>query len=235
MESKGEQKNGMTGINQRRIAVFASLCLFLMILSIGLAEGLAMSKIIVLNDAAVTINNISAQEGLFRFGIFNYLLVVILDIFAAWAFYEYLKPLNNSFSLLAAWFRLIYSAFFGIAVVYYFQMLQMTKTISLSSLELQTQVTLQLNMFKDCWNIGYVFFGLHLAFLGWVLFRSGAVPKWLGGLVLLGGVSYLIDYLCKILFISFTSNISLILGWGEVIFAFWLLLRGGKKKKAKQG
>ena len=234
METKEIQNHGMTGNNQRRIAVFASLCLFLMILSIGLAEGLAMSKIIVPNDTAATINNISAQEGLFRFGIFSYLLVVILDIFVAWIFYEYLKPLNNSFSLLAAWFRLIYSAFFGIAVVYYFQMLQMIKTINLGSGELQTQVSLQLNMFTNCWNIGYVFFGLHLVFLGWVLFKSGAVPKWLGGLVLLGGVSYLIDYLCKILFISFTPNVSLVLGWGEVIFAFWLLLRGGKERKIKQ-
>ena len=89
-----------------------------------------------------------------------------------------------------------------------------------------------LNAFRDGWDIGFVFFGLHLVFLGYVLFRSGAIPKWLGILVLIGGVSYLIDYGGQILLINFKPIVSLIFGWGEALFMIWLIVWGGKGAKA---
>jgi hypothetical protein len=206
----------------------------LMVIAVGLAEGLAMGRVVVPGDAMATIANITAQEGLFRFGIFGHLMVIILDIVAAWAFYVYLLPLDKPLSLLAAWLRVIYAGFYGVALLNYFQLAQMLGqggyAATLGSGALQTQVTLMLNAFHDVWDMGYVFFGLHLALLGWVLFKSGAIPKWVGAIVLMGGISYLVDYVSKILLVGFAPNVSLIFGWGELIFMFWLFLRGGKRK-----
>jgi hypothetical protein len=237
METILKNDNLMTGDAQRRIALVAGFGLLLMTVAVGLAEGLAMMSIIVSGDVAITIENIIAKEGLFRFGIFSHLMVVILDIVVAWALYVYLKPLDKQLSLLAAWFRVVYSVFYGIALVNYFQLAQLLGAegyaAALDSVGLETQVALLLNAFRDVWDLGYVFFGLHLVFLGWVLFESGVIPKWLGILVLIGGISYLIDYTSKILFVDFYPNISLIFGWGELVFMLWLLIRGGKERKSK--
>ena len=46
--------------------------------------------------------------------------------------------------------------------------------------------------------------------------------------MILAGFSYLIDYFGKFLFPNFDVPISMVLGWGELIFMFWLLFKGGK-------
>ena len=227
----------MTGTAQRRMALLAASSILFMAIVVGLAEGLAMGRIVVPGDTMATIQHITAQEGLFRFGIFGHLLVIILDIVAAWALYVYLLPLDKPLSLLAAWSRVIYAVFYGVALLNYFRLVQMLGAggfaATLGNGELETQVTLLLSAFRNIWDLGYVIFGLHLTLLGWVLFKSGVIPKWVGILVFVGGISYLIDYVSKILFVDFYPNISLIFGWGELIFMLWLFFQGGKERKVK--
>ena len=68
-------------------------------------------------------NNILANETLFRIGIFSFIVMVIADVIVAWALYIFLKPINNEFSLLAAWLRLVNSAIFAIALYNLFSVL----------------------------------------------------------------------------------------------------------------
>ncbi len=72
---------------------------------------------IVSGDATATANNILANEVLFRSGIASWVIVLITDAVAAWALYILLKPINAGLALLSAWFRLIFIAFAGIALV----------------------------------------------------------------------------------------------------------------------
>ena len=46
--------------------------------------------------------------------------------------------------------------------------------------------------------------------------------------MIIAGLSYLIDYFGKLIFSNFDVTFSLIGGWGELIFMFWLLFKGGK-------
>jgi hypothetical protein len=228
----------LTGRSQRQIALVAGFGLLLMIVFIMLAELLAMANIIVPGDAAATTNNITAHESRFRMGVFFYLIVVILDFVVAWALYVFLKPLNNSLSMLAAWSRLAYATLFGVALVNYYGVVQLLsnadKVSAFQPTELHTQVMLSLNAFHNVWDVGFIFFGLHLVFLGVVVFKSSSIPRWLGILVVISGISYLIDYFGKILFINFNPNVSLIFGWGEAIFMIWLIFWGGKQPKTSQ-
>ena len=45
-----------------------------------------------------------------------------------------------------------------------------------------------------------IFFGLHLALLGYLIFKSGYIPRILGILLAIAGLGYLIDYLGKFKF-----------------------------------
>jgi hypothetical protein len=219
---------------QRKIALVAGFGLLLMIISIMLAEVVAMADIIVDGDAAVTVENIINNQSRFRFGIVAYLGVAILDLVVAWAFYEFLKPAKDSLSLLAAWSRLVYTIILGIALINIYSVFQLLGDAGYLSAfdtpEIQAQVMLSLNAFRDTWDVGYIFFGIHLFLLGVVAFRSSFVPKVIGIILILAGISYLIDYLGRMLFPDLGMGVSFIFGWGELIFMIWLLIWGGKKE-----
>jgi len=224
----------IAAIHHRRVALIAGFGLLLMTISIMLAEVVAMGDIIVDGDAAVTVENIINNQSRFRFGIVAYLGVVILDLVVAWAFYEFLKPAKDNLSLLAAWSRLVYTIIFGIALVNVYSIFQLLGNADyLSAFEtpqIQAQVMLLLDAFRDTWDVAFIFFGIHLFLLGIVTFRSGFIPKVIGIILLLAGISYLIDYLGWMLFPNLGLGASFIFGYGEAIFMVWLLIWGGKKE-----
>jgi hypothetical protein len=203
-----------------------------MTVTIILAQVVFMADIIIDGDATVTVENILANQSRFRFGIFGHLIVIILDLVVAWALYVFLKPAKDDLSLLTAWSRVVYTIIYGIALVNLYSVFQLLGDGGyLSAFEgpkIQAQVMLAIKAFEDTWNVGYIFFGLHLTLLGIVAFRSGFIPKIFGIILLLAGVSYLIDYSALILLPNLGLGISFIFGWGELIFMFWLLIRGGK-------
>ena len=103
----------------RKAAVIAGAGLFLMtLLAVG-ALIFVFEKLIIPGDAGATVNNILAGEMQFRIGIVCLFLVAVLDVVVAWALYIVLEPANKNLSLLAAWFRVLYSAILGVALFSY--------------------------------------------------------------------------------------------------------------------
>lgn len=225
--------SSLAGNSQRRIALIAGLSLLLMTAAIMVAEVLCLRGIVVDGEAAVTVSNILAHQLRFRLGIAGFLIVAALDLVVAWAFFVFLKPAEDNLSLLAAWSRVVYTIILGIAVTYLNSAFRLLGDPAASGLlegpALQGQVMLLLKAFRDTWDVGYIFFGLHLALLGIAAYRSGFIPKALGALLSLGGVSYLIDYGSRILVPDPKLTVSFLFGWGELVFMFWLLIRGGKQ------
>lgn len=229
--------NRITDISLRKAALVAGFGLLIMTISYLVADIFVFRKLIVAEDAITTANNIMANGMLFRAGICGFLIVIICDVVVAWALYVFLKPANKSLSLLAAWFRLVYSTIFGSALVNYFSVLQLlsgTDHVKVFETDrLHAQVMLSINAFRDGWATGLVFFGLHLALLGYLVFKSGYITRFWGVLLLVAGFGYLIDYFGKFLFPDFDAAISLVTGWGELLFMFWLLIKGAKIHEMK--
>lgn len=180
-------------------------------------------------DAVATANNLVAQSARFRVGICSYLIVIICDVLVAWALYVFTKPVNPNLSLLMAWFRLVYAVIFGLSLIHYFQVLQLLETADQSS----TQIMLSLQSFDDAWAIGFVFFGIHLMLLGYLGINANNVPTILGVLLILVGLGYLIDKFSSFLNPDFATTISSVTGYGEIVFAFWLVWKGGRVSGTK--
>ena len=220
-------------ISQRKAALVTGLGLLIMTIFYIVAELFIFQNLIVHGDAAATANNIMANELLFRTGICFFLIVIVCDVVVAWALYVFFKPVNQSLSLLTAWFRLVYSIIFGIALINYFNIFQfLSGSDYLEVIEQahhHAQVMLSINSFNDGWAVGFVFFGLHLILLGYLGFKSGYIPKTLGTLLVIAGIGYLVYNFGKFLFPDYDLIIATSAGWGELIFAFWLLFKGGKK------
>jgi hypothetical protein len=224
--------NRIADISLGKAAIVAGFGLLIMTIFYVFADFFVFQNLIVQGDATTTANNIMANEMQFRTGIFSFIIVILCDVVVAWALYVFLKPVNKSLSLLAAWFRLVYAIIFGIALVNYFSVLQLLSGADYLKVfetdQLHTKVMLSLNAFNDGWAIGLVFFGLHLALLGYLVFKSDYIPRILGVLLIVAGLGYLIDNFGKFLFPNFDAAISLVTGWGELLFMFWLLFKGVK-------
>jgi hypothetical protein len=196
------------------------------------AEGFVRQSLIVPTDAIATVNNISNNVALFRTGILSFLVVVALDVIVAWALYVFLKPVNNSISLLTAWFRVVYATIFAVSLFNLVSILSyLNSTDYIQAFEKQqllSQVMLSINAFNDGWSIGFIFFGLHLGLLGYLVLKSGFIPKFIGILLVIAGLGYLTDSLGKFVFPGYNVEVSMVTFIGELVFMFWLLFKGGK-------
>lgn len=238
--------NHFTDISLRKAALVAGWGLLIMILPAIFMNFFVLESLIVPGDATATVNNIMANELQYRIGICSFIIVIILDVFVAWGLFVFLKPVNKSLSLLAAWFRLLYTAVFGFALLNLVTVLRLLSGADnlkvFEADQLNTQVMLSLNAFSDGWAIGYVcFFGLHLIILGYLVYKSGYVPRILGVLLIIGGFGYIIDTFALLLlpnYEAYEAIFSLLIlptALGEILLALWLLIKGVKVEPSDKG
>jgi hypothetical protein len=214
----------------RKAALVAGLGLLIMtIFAVG-AIYFSFPRLIVAGDAAATANNIITDGFLFRVGIGSLVIVMVCDVVVAWALYIFLEPVDRNLSLLTAWFRLVYSMILGVALFNYVDVLRLLSGADYLKMvekdQLHAQVMLSLNAVDDEWAIGLVFFGIHLALLGYLVLKSHYVPRILGVVIIVAGFAYLIDNLGMVLIPDYDFGIATFLGWGELLFMLWLLFRG---------
>jgi hypothetical protein len=231
--------NHITDISLRKAAIIAGFS-YLIIFVLGiLANFFILENLIVPGDAARTVNNIVGNEGQFRLGILGFIIMVIFDVVVAWALYIVFKPVNNSLSLLAAWLRLVNATIFGIALYNLFSVLRLLGDTNYLTLldtgQLQAQVMLFLTAFNDTWLIGLIFFGIHLAVLGYLIIKSGFIPKFIGILLVIASLGYLIDSFANVLLVNYVEYAEIFMlivivpgVIGELSLTFWLLLKGRK-------
>ena len=74
--------------------------------------------------------------------------------------------------------------------------------------------------------IAQIFWGLWLFPLGYLIFKSGFLPRFLGILLMIGCFGYLIDVAIFVLFPTFDMTISQFTFIGELLLPLWLLIKG---------
>ena len=233
--------NRIADISLRKAARVAGFGLLIMLIPAIFANFFVFPSLIVPGDAATTANNIMANEGLFRAGIGSWLIVITLDVVIAWALYVLLKQANKSLSLLAAWFRLMHAAIFGITLlnlVFVSVLLSGADYLTVfETSQLHALVSLFLNGYNYGFNIGLFFFSFHLGILGYLVYKSGYIPRILGVLLIVASLGYLIESAGTILWPNYPDVLTTVLtvpGFiGEVALAFWLLFKGGKIPEMK--
>ena len=156
----------------RGVALTAGIGLLLMAVLAPFAYFFVLQGMVEPADAAATVDNITASEGLFRIGIAAWLVVIALDVVVAWALYVLLRPVNETLAVLVAWLRLVYTAIFAIAVANLFDVAQVLSAppAALGPEQLQAEVMSSIASFENGWDIGLAIFGLHLLGLGVLVF-----------------------------------------------------------------
>ena len=176
-------------------------------------------------DAAATATNILAHQSLFQLGFAANLLGFACYIAVTGLFYDLFKPVNKSLSLLAAFFSLVgctvgaVSCLFELAplaVLGGAQYLNVFKVEQLQALALTF-----LKLYGQCFDISFVFFGFYCLLIGYLIFRSGFLPRILGAGMAIAGLGWL-TFLSPALAHDLSPYI-LAAGIGEVSLTLWLL------------
>lgn len=217
--------------------------LYLILIIAGIfAEFFVRSSLIVPGDAAATASQITASEGLFRFGIAADGIMIISDIALALIFYVLFKPVNTALALLAAFFRLIQAATLSVNLLNLFYPLQLLSGAdylgAFGSEQLYAQALIFLQAHGIGYSIGLIFFGVSLFVLGYLIIKSGYVPKILGILLIIASIGYLIDSFAKVLLLNYQSYEALFAVVvflpafiAELALCLWLLFKGVNVQK----
>jgi hypothetical protein len=181
-------------------------------------------------DTAATAKNIIASESLFRLAFVSGLVAQTVQILLVLVLYKLLKPVNKNLALLMVIFSLVGIPIAMLNLLNQFAALHLLSGVDYLTLfesgQLQAQAMFFLDLYKHGIIIAQIFWGLWLLPLGYLVFKSGFLPRILGILLIIGGLGYLIDFFIFILFPNFEVTVSQFAFIGELLFPLWLLIKG---------
>jgi hypothetical protein len=187
-------------------------------------------RLIVAGDPASTAANLLANETLFRLGTASLLVSTAFYIGATLFVYEVLRPVNRSLSLLAAFFSLVACAVGALSCVFDLVPFALLKgapylTTAFTVDQLQALALLFLKVRVQANDIALALFGLHCLGVGYLIFRSIFMPRIIGVLMLMAGVSWLTFLLPPVA--QSLAPFNMMPGaLGEVSLALWLIIKG---------
>jgi Domain of unknown function (DUF4386) len=211
---------------------------FLLTIAAGLvARSFVDDRLIVWGDAAATATNIVAHKGLFELGFAVYMIEMACNIVMTALFYQLLKPVSRTVSLLAAFFSLggcaikIFTRLFHIAPLLVLGGQGYLSAFSAEQSQALALVFLEVNDHGA--GMALAFFGFATILKGWLIIRSTFLPKFLGVLSVIAGLGWL-TWLYPSLGYSFFSYVAGIGLLGAAAQILWLLVVGVNEERWRE-
>jgi len=214
----------------RPAALIAGISILLMAFAAIYSFGMVLSPVYHVNNASATYAAISQNLDSFKSGLNGWWFILIMDVLAAYGLCYVLSPVHPRWSVVVAGSRILYGFIFAIAIY------QLSLVPALVGSGDEVAVLHHIDAFMNIWSWGLILFGLHLIAIAVVQFRFNWSPKWLAYLVLLAGASYVISHGLKHLPVNTDTaalvekSLSLPMALGELLFAIWLIAKGGKSR-----
>src|SRR5215467_11993759 len=229
--AESSRLSGRRAFSVQRYAKIAGVLLVLSFIGGGFGEAYDPAKLIVANDAAATVENLKVSDYMFRLGFAGYLVEACCDVSLALIFYVLLKPVHKYVSLLAAFLGLIGTATFAAAELFYFAPTLLLRNGSyLKSFtpdQLDALALLSLNLFGLGAVIFTAFYGLGWVLRGYLMFRSGYFPKFLGVLMALAGLGFIVSNFMVVLAPHYNASwLPAFMVPGALLLTVWLLIKG---------
>jgi hypothetical protein len=178
---------------------------------------------------------IVTNAGSFRLGLVVALISAFLFLMTAWGLYVLLRPVNKHLALL---FLLLNTVGVAIQCASMFPLVSAmlqgdgaSHMQAYSAAQLEGLAYLSINVYKNGFVTAQLFFGTWLFPLGYLVYKSRSLPRFLGVLLMLDGIAVLIWFLQALLLPDYAAIrypgllVSFI---AEVGLALWLLVKGVK-------
>ena len=217
--------------------------LYLYIILAGIfVELFVRGKLVVSGNAAATAANIVAHEARWRIAFSAEVLWLACAVTLTMIFYVLMRVVNRNIALMGAFFALMSIAVEAMSTLLHFAPVLVLGGAgylkALDTQQLNALALLSANLFEYGFGISLVFFGFEELFRGYLMFRSGFFPKFLGVLVIISGVSYLTNSFALFLSPTLSEMVFPIFvplaGIPEIILTIWLLAVGLNETKWRE-
>lgn len=197
------------------------------------------SQVLVKGNAAATMQNLLDKEFLFRTGVTANLLGGVAFMLTVFTFYQLFKDIDEQKAKLMVALVIVQIPITFLSETFAFTSMMIAKNEILKNLdqiERADWVLFLLKLKSYTINALIIFWGLWLIPLGQLIVKSGYLPKFIGILLVLGGIAYVFESLDYILL---SEKLSFILEYGAIFYTSgelatvaWLLVKGVKSKKS---
>lgn len=186
------------------------------------------SQVYVSGDPSATAKSILASETLFRLGVVSDQIGSLLMICVVLVLYRLLRHVNKDVARLMVILVVIAVPIVllnGVNQLGALRLLSGSSSLApFATEQLEALAFHFLIMQKYGTSVAFIFWGGWLLPLGYLIIRSGFLPKFLGILLLIAGLGYFADSFGN--FLGFNVGVGIYTGWGEIVFLIWLLVRG---------
>ncbi len=215
---------------------YARLCgvFYLLIIATAMfAESFVRGELVASGDAAATSGNIMGSQTLFRLGLAADMVNCVLDVAVAVILFFLLRQVNEMLALLAALLRIVADTILGIVGLLHLSAIVILTSDQLTAFapeQINAIAYLALKLHGLGYSISLIFFGLGICVLGSLIYRSGYLPRLIGAMLLVAGVSYLFDSFATIIAPSLSKALfpwPLLPGFfSELALCLWLMVKG---------
>jgi uncharacterized protein DUF4386 len=237
-----DDKNRAVGTSPQVYAKVAGVIWLIVAILAPFAEFFVRQRLIVPGNVAATADNIVASQSLFRAGFATDLVVFVIEVALAAVLYVLFRPVSRTLALVMAFARLAMVTILGLNLLNMFTALQLLTTPEYATAFEKGQLQALAFMFVNAQHYGYalgmVFFGLHLGVLGFLVYRSGFLPRMLGILMVVSALGYLADSFTKFVVPQNADTLAMVVIVtaliGELPLTLWLLVKGVNVERWRQ-
>jgi hypothetical protein len=200
----------------------------------------ARPRLIVFSDAATTIANLHAKEGLFREAIASSILSAVFSLLFGLAIFQIFREVKKGTataflaSLLVAVSIGAANAAINIGALTAVSDANYLKAFQPDQLGALAMIFLRIN--NSQLGITEIFTGMYLFSLGLLIFQTRYIPKFLGILLMIGACAFPVNTFMKILaphtFPAMTQVTMMMNAFGSPLTMLWLLFKGVKEPQA---
>ena len=218
-------------ITLQRYARIAGVAMLLSIIFGTLGEAVLPARIIVMGDAKATAANLLANPGLVRVSFATYLVEGICDLALAGLFYILLKPVDRNLALLSAFFGIGSMVLFAVAQAsFYSATLAVGESAGMAAFSPDQRNAIAMLAVRISYTIAGLFlilYGIATMLRGYLIARSGYLPKLIGILFMIGGAGFALRTTTLLLAPAWSSTLMLIpIALGGIPLMLWLLIKG---------
>jgi hypothetical protein len=212
----------------RHLARIAGIFYLIVGIAGGFAEGYGDPKLYAAGDAAATTGNVLANPGLVRMIVAAHLLDAVFFVLTAMALYILLQHVHQSVARAMLIFVALAVGIITLNAVFQFEGLQVATGASYAAAFGAAGSNALVLMLLDIQHYGtlsaQVFFGLWLAPLGYLAYKSGLFPKALGVTLVAAAGCYLVDLFAAFLVPGFGKQIHQFIVIVPAIAEIWMVL-----------
>ncbi|MGJ8527946.1 DUF4386 domain-containing protein [Maritalea sp.] len=231
--------------NPRPFTFAAGICFLLLVISAPIGLLIVPEQIVVAGDATTTALNLKSNLGLFQIGMLSQVVIVLTEIVLTALLFMLLKPSSPTIALMLAFARLAMTVIIAINIIPHLMMAELASGASYLSTFTPEQIDTLILFFFETHMMGTVawqfLFALHLLLVGYAVFRSTYLPRFIGIALMIGCIGYGFDSFGRIYGLmdnsayAMTNNILLgVSGVGELGFGLWLLIKGVNQNRWRE-